>query len=186
MIWNESIDQTIAHVGVLHDGLTRKAANNPPCFFHLVSVMLIASEFTDDQDILKACLLHDTVEDTPYTFDELKEDYGQRIFELVQAVTEPELPEGSLWEDRHEGYRQNLLQGPVEACYISAADKIHNFSNFKHIPNYSAHATKERIETRIQVYGNLVDTISDRLDSPITLMLQKEFERYKSYLRSLV
>ena len=56
------LQQAITQAATSHDGHYRKGSTKP-YVTHVVSVMLIASEYTDDEDILIACLLHDIMED---------------------------------------------------------------------------------------------------------------------------
>ena len=82
------LQQAITQAATSHDGHYRKGSTKP-YVTHVVSVMLIASEYTDDEDILVACLLHDIMEDRPdtYSFDQMAADFGPRVVDLVQGVT---------------------------------------------------------------------------------------------------
>ena len=82
------LQQAIIQAATSHDGHYRKGSTKP-YVTHVVSVMLIASEYTDDEDILVACLLHDIMEDRPdtYSFDQMAADFGPRVVDLVQGVT---------------------------------------------------------------------------------------------------
>ena len=101
------LQQAITQAATSHDGHYRKGSTKP-YVTHVVSVMLIASEYTDDEDILIACLLHDIMEDRPdtYSFDQMAADFGPRVVDLVQGVTKDStLPD---WRARSDAYLAHL------------------------------------------------------------------------------
>lgn len=70
-----------------HDGQVRKISNQP-YIFHCAEVSQIVSEMSDDEDVMCAALLHDTVEDTKTTLDEVAKLFGLRVMRLVAYETE--------------------------------------------------------------------------------------------------
>ena len=100
-----------------------------PYITHLVATAFTLFDYTKDEDVIIAALLHDTLEDTDYTSAELAEDFGGRVCELVETVTEPKsTPEHRIpWLERKMIYAKQLKKGPKEAVLIATADKIHNF-----------------------------------------------------------
>lgn len=87
-----------------HGGQLRKMANTP-YILHPVEVAAIVGTMTDDREILAAAVLHDTVEDTDTTLDEIRENFGKRVALLVMTETEnkrPDRPEAETWEIRKE------------------------------------------------------------------------------------
>lgn len=99
-----------------------------PYIIHPFGVMIIASNATDDEDTLIACLMHDVLEDVDSnTYDEIKmrEDFGDRVVAIVKDVTK----NGNVndWRERSEAYLTHLEhQASDEAVIVSASDKIHN------------------------------------------------------------
>jgi len=89
-----------------------------------VSVALIVSRYTDSNDVLAAALLHDILEDTNYTAEQLRREFGSRVLRLVREVSEPR---GEMsWAMRKEAYLDSLAQVSHPALIIAAADKITN------------------------------------------------------------
>jgi len=107
----------------LHDGQIRKG-NRLPYIVHPFSVALILMEYTSDEDILIAGILHDTIEDTSYTKTQIQEDFGPRVTKLVCEVTEPS--KSFSWQQRKDTYLDHLTTASFEAKLICAADKLHN------------------------------------------------------------
>lgn len=87
-----------------HSGQVRKLANTP-YILHPVEVAAIVGTMTDDKEVLAAAVLHDTVEDTDATLEEIEENFGRRVALLVMTETEnkrEDRPEAETWEIRKE------------------------------------------------------------------------------------
>ena len=99
-----------------------------PYVIHPVGVMMIASNVTDDEDVLIACLFHDILEDINgniYDEKKMREEFGNRVVDIVKNVTKNENIKD--WRERSNEYLQNLENSASdEAVIVSAADKIHN------------------------------------------------------------
>ena len=122
------LQQAITQAATSHDGHYRKGSTKP-YVTHVVSVMLIASEYTGDEDILVACLLHDIMEDRPdtYSFGQMAADFGPRVVDLVQGVTKDStLPD---WRARSDAYLAHLRQAGPDVALISLSDKYHNLTS---------------------------------------------------------
>ena len=84
------IEQAIKAASLLHQDHVRKGDVPIPFVTHLVAITFILRDYTTDEDTLIAALLHDTLEDTDYTAEELKEDFGETVAKYVLTVTEPQ------------------------------------------------------------------------------------------------
>ena len=136
MIFTPRINEAIKLASHLHRNQTRKDVSSTPYVSHLFSVAMILASSTDDEEIVIAGLMHDSLEDVPhYTYTKLVEDCGSRVADIVTHVTEPldankldneQLP----WLTRKEVYLKNLKEGGKESAMVSAADKIHNTESF--------------------------------------------------------
>ena len=102
-----------------------------PYIIHPYGVMLIASNVTEDEDTLIACLLHDILEDVPkriYDEDTMRKDFGDRVTNIVKDVTK----DASLkdWYGVSKAYLHHLeFEACDEAIIVSASDKIHNLES---------------------------------------------------------
>ncbi len=124
----QKIERAIRVAGYLHDGQTRKAEIPIPYITHLFSVAAILSMYTEDEDVIVAGLLHDALEDTECTAEDLERDFGIKVKETVLQVTEEKEKNGVRisWKERKENYLEQLRRGTREALLVAAADKIHN------------------------------------------------------------
>ena len=111
--------------GWKHEGQFRKGEGETPYIHHPIEVAAILAEIGDisDVDVLQAAVLHDTIEDTDTTSDELQSLFGTRVRDIVLDVTDDkDLP-------RHERkalqveHARNLTKG---AQVLKLADKISN------------------------------------------------------------
>lgn len=87
-----------------HFGQTRKNSDEP-YVNHPIEVMEIVSTMTDDKNVLTAAVLHDTVEDTDVTLEEIRERFGDRVAELVSSDTEnkrEDQPAEKTWKIRKQ------------------------------------------------------------------------------------
>ena len=115
-----------------HDGHYRKATDIPYTS-HLFGVMYLTSKqglsADVEEDVLIACLLHDTLEDVPekYTAEQMEADFGPRVLDIVLGVTK----DGTLgdWQERSDAYLAHLREASYESVVVSACDKLHNLSS---------------------------------------------------------
>ena len=100
----ELVSEAIAFAAKAHDGMRRKKSN-VPYILHPLEAAVIVGTMTDDQDIIAAAALHDVVEDTDISIEEIEKRFGKRVRELVQSETEDkraDLPPEETWRIRKE------------------------------------------------------------------------------------
>ncbi len=120
------------------DGKHRKA-ENAPAIFHSLEAAAIVQTVCDDEDVVCAAVLHDTVEDTAVTIDEIKEKFGERVAFLVASETEEKYPEknpSETWLIRKERTLQVLKNSTdigVRAMWLG--DKLSNMRSFLRLKN---------------------------------------------------
>jgi len=96
----------------------QKRASGDPYINHCLAVAAILIEYSMPAEVVVAGLLHDTIEDTKVTYEDLKRDFGEGVANLVQGVTKlTELPRVSRGEHREEALRKN---GDAEAAESEA------------------------------------------------------------------
>lgn len=116
-------DKTFEFAKKAHAGQYRKGTTIP-YITHPVGVLEIAKRYTEDEDILDACLLHDTVEDTDTTLDDLRAEFGDKVAEIVAGVSEQKEVED--WKTRKDLYIAQLRKDATQSAIVSAADKMRN------------------------------------------------------------
>jgi|SRR3989344_24988 len=190
MTHTNRIEKAIKVAASLHKDQTRKGPEKFPYITHLVSVFAILAQYTDDEDVLIAGLLHDTLEDTDYRPEELERDFGPRVREIVEGVTEPKMKDGEElpWIERKKEYIRGLQRAPKESLLVSAADKIHNFSSVldEYGERKEIFGNDFKQEHRAEYYGRVVEIIINSLgeNHPLAQRLRETFERYHIFLQT--
>jgi len=135
-IFTDRVERAIAAAVEAHQGQTRKGDGQLPYVVHPVTVALILSRYSDDEDIIIAGLLHDVLEDTHLSEEAIERQFGPKVLGMVKDVTEPDLP-GLSWETRKDRYLRQLDRAPRGSLLVACADKIANL-----ISMIAAHSTQ--------------------------------------------
>ncbi|WBQ16724.1 RelA/SpoT family protein [Sphingobium yanoikuyae] len=117
---------------------SQKRASGDPYFSHPIEVAGILTDFyLDDQTIVTA-LLHDTIEDTLVTYDEIKEAFGKDVARMVDGVTKLSKIEAMSENERAaENLRKFLLamSDDIRVLLVKLADRLHNMRTLHFIKN---------------------------------------------------
>ena len=126
-------DRAAAFALEAHMGMTRKR-ETIPFILHPMEVATITATLTTDRDVIAAALLHDTVEDTPTTAEQILENFGPRVAELVASETEnkrPDMPASESWRIRKEESLDELAAtSDLDVKRLWLADKLSNMRSF--------------------------------------------------------
>ena len=130
---SQLLDDAIYFATQAHAGQMRKMANTP-YILHPLEVAVIISTMTDDENVMAAGLLHDTVEDCDVDPKEIKARFGARVAALVQSETEDKLsqrPPADTWMERKE---ESLLMlrhtKDRDVKILWLGDKLSNIRSF--------------------------------------------------------
>lgn len=126
------IDRAAVFAIKAHEGQTRRR-NNTPYIVHPFEVAVIAASMTSDSEIIAAALLHDTVEDTDVTPQDIGENFGERVKALVASETEDkrdDLPPEQTWKIRKEESLSVLKNADRDVKIIWLSDKLSNMRSF--------------------------------------------------------
>ncbi|PIR69244.1 MAG: bifunctional (p)ppGpp synthetase/guanosine-3',5'-bis(diphosphate) 3'-pyrophosphohydrolase [Candidatus Niyogibacteria bacterium CG10_big_fil_rev_8_21_14_0_10_46_36] len=128
------IDKALQKAEILHKGQVRKSDGVTPYITHLKEVAGILKKYTSDEHVIAAGILHDAIEDTPYTPEALEHDFGLVIRDIVMGVTEKKMRDGKKipWKVRKEAYLHNLQHVSRNSLLVCAADKVHNMNSCVH------------------------------------------------------
>jgi len=111
-----------------HRGQRRKYPNiDVPYMSHPAGVAVILTRHGFDEEIVAAGALHDTLEDTSATFDDLRARFGERVAQLVLDVSEQDRTRS--WEERKARYLEHFRVKSWPAQAITLADKIDNLES---------------------------------------------------------
>lgn len=130
------IQKAINYASRLHAKQIRKGDKDLPYVSHCFTTAWILNEYTRDEDIIVAGLLHDVLEDVPgYGYEKLKKDFGQRVAKIVKGVSEDKDPnkkeDEKPWIERKQDYLDHLKKDSKESMMVSTADKIHNLQSMR-------------------------------------------------------
>ena len=124
----KTLEDAIKFATDAHAGVKRKGKNRA-YILHPLEAMIIAASLTDDEEVLAAAVLHDTVEDTDVTKAQLECEFGRRVAELVAAESEDKrvgTPAAETWELRKQETIDHLFNASREAKLICLGDKLAN------------------------------------------------------------
>lgn len=131
-----------------HRGVRRKSGD--PFISHPVAVSEILAEMNLDADALIAGLLHDTVEDTDVTFEQIEDAFGQAVRRIVEGETKISKLSVRVYEDEQsENLRQMLLAmvSDVRIILVKLADRLHNMRTLVSMPPHKQQKiAKETLE----------------------------------------
>jgi len=115
----------------------QKRSSGEPFIEHCHEVALILAELHMDSTTIAAGLLHDVVEDTKYTLEDIREDFGDEVAELVDGVTKiGAVKFHSIEEQQVEYFRKMLLSmaNDIRVIIIKLSDRMHNMRTLEHLP----------------------------------------------------
>jgi GTP pyrophosphokinase len=119
-----------------HSGQTRR--NGDPYVTHCVEVAKILADLQLDSVTVASALIHDVVEDTAVTVEEIEREFGREIAQIVDGLTKiGHLPLTSTQERQVENYRKLLLSIAKDArvILIKLADRLHNMRTLEFMPD---------------------------------------------------
>ena len=124
------LDRAYAVADKLHEGVLRKSGE--PYITHPLAVATITAEIGMDTTTLVAALLHDTVEDTEYSLDDLTKDFGEEVARLVDGVTKlDKVVLGSAAEAETIRKMIVAMAHDPRVLVIKVADRLHNMRTMR-------------------------------------------------------
>ncbi len=140
-----------------HEGQTRKTGE--PYIFHPVAVARILANMRMDHGSVAAAILHDTIEDTPLTRDDIEDRFGEEIADLVEGVTKLDKMK---FRTRHEAdaesFRKLMLamSRDLRVIFIKLADRMHNMRTLGSMN----HQSRRRIAREtLDIYAPIADRL---------------------------
>jgi guanosine-3',5'-bis(diphosphate) 3'-pyrophosphohydrolase len=118
-----------------HHHRDQKRKSGDPYITHPLAVASILAELGMNTETLCAALLHDTVEDTPYTLEQLRKDFGDEIGALVDGVTKLDrVKYGDAAEAETVRKMVVAMSRDIRVLVIKLADRLHNMRTLRYLP----------------------------------------------------
>ena len=145
-----------------HRGQVRKSEPEKPMIIHPINVANILKEYEFDENVICAGYLHDVVEDTEYTIEDIENNFGKDVASLVSGASEPD--KSLSWEDRKKHTIGIIKTLDLRHKALICADKISNLEDmrilFEKKSEYDFSAFKRGFESQkwyyTEVYNSLI------------------------------
>ena len=122
------IEKAIQFAATAHAGAKRKGKERP-YILHPIEAMTIVANLTEDPEVIAAAVLHDVVEDTGFSADDIEREFGPRVRALVLAESEDKmtyLPAEASWKTRKQATINHLKRLGRDEKLICLGDKLAN------------------------------------------------------------
>ena len=153
----EPIERAYRKAEQMHEGQMRKSGE--PYFIHPMEVAKILADLGMDENTIIAGLLHDAVEDTPYTQDSLRAEFGEEVALLVDGVTKL----GTLvYESKEERQAENLrkmflaMSKDIRVLIIKLSDRLHNLRTINYM---NEDQIREKCIETLEIYAPLANRL---------------------------
>ncbi|MFZ4439886.1 MAG: HD domain-containing protein [Syntrophales bacterium] len=166
------IFKAIEFAAKAHSGQYRKGTKLP-YIVHPLGVAKILIEYGCPEQLIVAGILHDTVEDTPVTLDDVKKTFGWDIADLVEAASEPD--KSDEWENRKKHTIGMLKSLSRDAAILVLADKVDNIRAIREDLERNGESLWDRFnrpkEKQKWYYESLASAFSSKLTDENSLPL---------------
>ena len=122
------LDRAIIFAVKAHHNSERRGKGFPYIVHPMEAVEIVAT-ITSDQELLAAAVLHDTVEDTDVTLEDIRHEFGDRVASIVEAESDKNIEgvsETDTWMERKQTAIDRLRQAPLDAKIVAMGDKLSN------------------------------------------------------------
>lgn len=189
--YTKRLDSAVKRAAWAHEKQNQhRTGTDIPYIIHPFGVMAIASNFTDDENILISCLMHDILEDvSPEIYNEfdMSLEFGKDVVAIVRGVTKDRSVLD--WHGQSRAYLAHLRdKASVKSVIVSASDKMHNLLST--LTDYQTHGDNlwQRFSTKSAAdqlwwYESIYDIVSTRCD---IIELNNQFASQITELRKIV
>jgi (p)ppGpp synthase/HD superfamily hydrolase len=174
----EVIEKALQLASKNHEGQYRKNTDIP-YITHPVAVGMMLLKNGYSEEIVAAGILHDTVEDTALTIEDIKREFGTEIAKIVEGSSEPDksLP----WKDRKEHTIAFLKTASEDIRAVVCADKLHNITSIIRDYEIVGEEVWERFnagkEQQKWYYTNVVESLAAQSTFELLTELKNEVEK---------
>jgi (p)ppGpp synthase/HD superfamily hydrolase len=132
-----------------HAGQVRNGSGGMPYVEHPVRVAALIDEADLGEEAVAAALLHDVVEDSEVTLEEIREEFGDGVAGLVGALTDDESIDS--YRERKAEHRERVAASEEEALAIYAADKLTNTTTLRQAYGAEGEAVREEFKVPLEL-----------------------------------
>lgn len=116
------LEKALQFASEAHRGQLRKVSGKP-YIIHPMETCVIVSNMTTDTELLAAALLHDTIEDTSVTYEQIEAEFGKRVADLVRSESEDK---SKTWMERKQHTIDHIREKCLEEKILILGDKLSN------------------------------------------------------------
>lgn len=176
--------QAMEFAALKHKNQVRKFSAEPvPYVSHVAGVALLLAIAGYEEDVILAGILHDVTEDCGVSLKELSDQFGPRVAELVDRVSETEksLP----WEERKRKYTERLKDADTETAAVAAADHIYNLRNMRMSLESGTDPSgiQPPLGRRVQQEESVFDAIAFRLPNALRAEYEDALKEMKEWIK---
>jgi guanosine-3',5'-bis(diphosphate) 3'-pyrophosphohydrolase len=170
-----------------HAGQVRNGSGGMPYVEHPMRVAALLDEHNYADEVLAAALLHDVVEDSDTTLDELREKFGGEVAGLVGAMTDDESFDD--YRERKAEHRERLAAAPVESMAIYGADKLTNSRTLREAYAEEGDAVRDEfkvpLELKLEIWEKDLELLREKApDLAFLDQLDEELSRLRACLEA--
>ncbi|MCM3001286.1 HD domain-containing protein [Paenibacillus cellulositrophicus] len=173
------IDTAIEFAAAAHRKQVRKGSDIP-YISHPYGVAMILQQAKCKEEVIIAALLHDTLEDTDTTEEDIRSRFGSEVLRLVQGASEPD--KSASWEERKQHTLDFLKSADLTLRQLSCADKLHNLRSIRRDIEAHGDAVWLRFnrgyEQQKWHYTSLIESLGYASRFPLLDTFQDEVERF--------
>ena len=175
---SQMIFDAIESAAKAHTGQFRKGTN-VPYIIHPLAVAKILIDCGCSVEVVVAGILHDMVEDTPVTLEDIHQSFGEAVAQLVEGASEPE--KSDTWENRKQHTIEYLKTAPINVLLVACADKLDNIKTIQEDYAKAGESVWARFnrpkEHQRWYYQALAEVFATRMQGEPTISL---FQKFKS------
>ena len=167
-----------------HEGQVRKSEPEKPMIMHPIAVAKILEDYGYDDNVVAAGYLHDVVEDTKYTLDDIQNEFGSDIKNLVDTASEPD--KSLSWEDRKKHTINIIKAKSFRNKLIVCADKINNIESLTRLLRIKGMSVfdcfKRGYESQLWYFDNVYESLiyNENPEEKIFKRLKEDINKLKS------
>lgn len=183
---DSKVKKAIEFIEEKHAGQYRKSGE--PYVVHPLEVAIILAELDMDIDTVVAGLLHDVLEDTETTYEELKENFGKDVADIVEGVTKlGKIHFKDVETQKAENYRKLILafSKDLRVIFVKLADRLHNMKTLQYFSKEKqVRIARETLEIYVPIANRLgLWKIKTELEDLCFMYLYpKEYEEVKNFV----